>query len=112
LLFFTSNENPFKQETREFPIDYSYPFIDKYAINIQIPEGYSVEILPASMNIGMQDDLGSFKFLTNVSGSTIQISAQLQISESIIGVDYYSMIKEFYKKMIDKQNEKIVLKKV
>lgn len=112
LLFFTNKENPFKQETREYPIDYSFPFIDKYAINVQIPEGYTVESLPASVNINMQDDLGSFKFLTNLSGNTIQISVLHQIKASIIGADYYSMIKEYYQKMIDKQNEKIVLKKV
>lgn len=111
LLFYTYKENPFKQETREYPIDYSYPFTDRYAINIQIPEGYVVESVPAPVNMVMQDDLGGFKFLTNVTGNTIQLSVQHQIKVPIVASDYYEMLKEYYQKMIEKENEKIVLKK-
>nr|WP_315143323.1 transglutaminase domain-containing protein [uncultured Flavobacterium sp.] len=111
LLFYTYKENPFKQETREYPIDYSYPFTDRYAINIQIPEGYVVESVPAPVNMVMQDDLGGFKFLTNVSGNMIQLSVQHQIKVPIVASDYYEMLKEYYQKMIEKENEKIVLKK-
>lgn len=111
LLFYTYKENPFKQETREYPIDYSYPFTDRYAINIQIPEGYVVESVPAPVNMVMQDDLGGFKFLTNVAGNTIQLSVQHQIKVPIVSSDYYEMLKEYYQKMIEKENEKIVLKK-
>jgi len=111
LLFYTYKENPFKQETREYPIDYGFPFTDRYAVNIQIPEGYVVESVPAPVNMVMQDDLGGFKFLTNVAGNTIQLSVQHQIKVPIVASDYYEMLKEYYKKMIEKENEKIVLKK-
>lgn len=111
MLFYTYKENPFKQETREYPIDYSFPFIDKYTINVQIPEGYTVETIPASINLSMLDELGTFKFLTNVSGNIIQVAVQHQVNVSIIGADYYPMLKEYYQKMIEKMNEKIVLKK-
>lgn len=111
LLFYTYKENPFKQETREYPIDYSFPFMDRYAVNIQVPEGYVVESVPGPVNIVMQDDLGGFKFLTNVTGNMIQLSVQHQIKVPIVASDYYEMLKEYYQKMIEKVNEKIVLKK-
>ncbi|MCZ8230390.1 DUF3857 domain-containing protein [Flavobacterium sp.] len=111
LLFYTYKENPFKQETREYPIDYSFPFMDRYAVNIQVPEGYVVESVPVPANIVMQDDLGGFKFLTSVNGKTIQLSVQHQIKVPIVASDYYEMLKEYYQKMIEKVNEKIVLKK-
>ncbi|CAM2932459.1 Transglutaminase-like superfamily protein [Flavobacterium succinicans] len=111
LLFFTQKENPFKQEIREYPIDYSYPFLDKYTINIAIPEGYTVESIPASIALAMEDNLGGFKFLTQVNDKSIQILVQQQINSSIIAADYYEMVKGYYQKMIEKQNEKIVLKK-
>ena len=34
MLFYTHHENPFKQEAREYPIDYGYSFLDKYAVKI------------------------------------------------------------------------------
>jgi hypothetical protein len=112
MLFYTHHENPFKQEVREYPVDYGYSFLDKYVINIQIPDGYKIETLPASGIFSMQDDLGTFKFMTSSSGNTINIIVMHQINTPIISSEYYDMLKEFYQKMIDKQNEKIVLVKI
>ena len=112
MLFFTEEQNPFKQENRQYPIDYGFPFMDKYSINIQIPEGYKLETLPETKVFSMQDDLGSFKFLSSLSGNTIQLSVSHQVNTSIISTEYYSMLKEYYQKMIAKQNEKIILTKI
>lgn len=112
MLFYTEKQNPFRQEVREYPVDYGYPFMDKYSINIQIPEGYKIETLPETTILSMQDNLGTFKYLTNTSGNAIQISAVYQINAAIISSEYYSMLKEFYQKMIEKQNEKIILTKI
>jgi len=112
MLFYTRRENPFKQEIREYPIDYGYSFLDKYVVNIQIPEGYQIETMPASGIFSMQDDLGTFKFMTSSSGNTINVIVMHQINTPIISSEYYEMLKEYYKTMIDKQNEKIVLVKI
>jgi hypothetical protein len=60
----------------------------------------------------MDENLGDFKFLITKSENMIQLVITHQINSSIVTADYYSMLKEFYQKMIEKQNEKIVLKKV
>ncbi len=112
MLFFTYRDNPFKQEVREYPVDYGYSFLDKYIVNIQIPDGYQIETLPASGIFSMQDDLGIFKFMTSSSGNTINLIIMNQINTPIVSSEYYDMLKEFYQKMIDKQNEKIVLVKI
>ncbi|MCX8482426.1 MAG: transglutaminase, partial [Crocinitomicaceae bacterium] len=112
MLFYASHENPFKQEVREYPVDFGFPFMDKYAINIQIPEGYKIESMPTSSNFSTLDNIGSFKFMTSTSGNTIQVSIVSQMNTPIIASEYYAMLKEFYKTMIDKQNEKIVLVKI
>ncbi|SHM10241.1 DUF3857 domain-containing protein [Flavobacterium xinjiangense] len=112
LLFFSQQQNPFKQENREYPIDYGFPFLDKYSINIQIPEGYKVETLPSPAVLNMQDNLGSFKFMTNLSENTIQLVITNQINTAIISSEYYSMLKEYYQGMVAKENEKIVLTKI
>lgn len=60
MLFFTNDKNPFKQEVREYPVDFSYPFVDKYNITIKIPDGFTVETLPAPAKVTMENNLGSF----------------------------------------------------
>jgi len=112
MLFFTNNKNPFKQETREYPVDFGFPFLDKYNITIQIPEGFTVETLPAPTNINMEGNLGSFKFIIANTGNTLQINIAHQINEATFSTEKYEMLKEYYKGMIAKETEKIVLKRI
>lgn len=112
LLFFTKENNPFKQETREYPVDFGFPFLDKYTINIDIPEGYMVETLPKSSKLKMEDNLGNYQFIVNASENRIQLFITHEINTPIVSSEYYPMLKEYYQGMIAKETEKIVLKKV
>ncbi|OMQ12786.1 DUF3857 domain-containing protein [[Flexibacter] sp. ATCC 35103] len=112
MLFFTNEKNPFKQEVREYPVDFGFPFTDKYNITLQIPEGFTAETLPQPVVINMEENLGSFKFNIAAKENTLQISIQHQINEAIVTNDKYEMLKEYYKSMIAKETEKIVLKRI
>ena len=109
LLHLVSTENPFKQETREYPIDFSFPFKDKYMISITIPDGYQLESIPKPISISMDKEYGNFSFTTSNSDNQVQIIVVLSINTSIIPPDDYSTLKEFFKIIVDKENEKIVL---
>ena len=112
MLFFAMDENPFKQETREYPVDFSFPFRDKYMVNITIPEGYAVESLPKSIAIAMDMKYGTFNYTVTATDTQIQLSTVLDINTSIIAPDDYNTLKEFFKVVVEKQSEKIVLKKI
>ena len=112
MLFFATNNNPFKQETREYPVDFSFPFTDKYSINIEIPEGFVVETLPAPAAVTMEDNLGVFKFNIAANDNKLQLSILHQINEAIVSAEKYEMLKEYYKTMVEKETEKIVLKRI
>lgn len=111
-LLFLGMDNPFKQEKREYPVDFGYPVQSKYTVNIDIPQGYAVEAMPKSLNLNTGDELGSFKYMIANSGNKIQVSVSFDINVAILPADYYDVIKEFYQKASDHQKEKIVLKKI
>jgi len=111
LLFFAIDENPFKLEKRDYPIDFKYPFHNSYTITYNLPQGYVVESLPEKINIAMEEDLGSFTFLIGQTGNKIQIVSNLYINSSIFSAEYYDTLKAFYNQVFLKMNEKIVLKK-
>ena len=110
-LFFAMTENPFKQETREYPVDFVYPNQDKFNISIKIPDGYTVETLPLPAAIAMPNNLGNFKYNISNNGSQIQLLYTLDINQAIIGSEDYDALKNFFKEIVKKQTEKIVLKK-
>ena len=111
-LFFAMTENPFKQEVREYPIDFVFPNQDKFNISIKIPDGYTVETLPQPKAIAMPDNLANFKYNITNTGSQIQVLYTLDINQAIIGSEDYDALKNFFKEIVNKQTEKIVLKKV
>ena len=112
LLFMATKENPFKQEVREYPVDFGYPSQNTYKISIGIPEGYVVESMPASLNISTGEGIGTFKFMIVNTGNLIQLASTSTINYAIVSPDFYPVLKGFFQQMIDKQNEKIILKKI
>lgn len=112
LLFFTQSKNPFNQEKRQMPVYFGYKNIEKFNLNIEIPQGYTVESLPKPFRISSEDKLMSFILNFSVSENKIQIVSQKEINSSIFAAEDYGMIKEFFQKMIVSQNEKIILKKI
>lgn len=111
LLFFTITENPFKQEAREYPVDFVFPNQDKFNITLTIPEGYVVETLPQPKAVGLPDNLGSFKYNISNNGNQIQMQYTQDINQALIGSEYYVALKNFFKEIVNTQTEKIVLKK-
>lgn len=112
LLFFAETVNPFKQETREYPVDFTFPTQDKYLVNITIPEGYAVESIPTPIAIKFGEETADFKFNISTTGKQIQVSAIIDINSSIVASENYSDLKTFFTEMIKKQTEKVVLKKI
>tara|TARA_R110000868_G_scaffold369263_1_gene632505 strand:+ start:55 stop:2079 length:2025 start_codon:yes stop_codon:yes gene_type:complete len=112
LLSFASSQNPFRQENRLYPVDFGFPFMDKYVINITIPDGYEVETIPDAINIVMDNSVASFKCMSSIAGNTIQIMIISQMNTTIIPADHYEALKNYYQTITEKQNEKIVLRKI
>lgn len=112
MLFFTLNKNPFVQEKRIMPIYFGYPKQEKYNINIEIPEGFAIESMPKAMKIATEDKVVLFTINALAEGNKIQIIVTKEINAATLTADYYDDLKDFFQKMIEKQNEKIVLKKV
>jgi hypothetical protein len=111
LLFLAQDENPFKLEDREYPIDFVYPYQEKYVVTLALPDGYEPETIPKPVALAMEENIGSFRYNISAVGRNIQASAVLEINYSNISDEYYKTLKDFFQKMIEKQNEKIVLVK-
>ncbi|MHA7830360.1 MAG: transglutaminase domain-containing protein [Flagellimonas sp.] len=111
LFHLTTRENPFKMEEREFPIDYGYPWEDKYIISINVPEGYEVESIPQPIAVELPENLGLFKFNVLATQNAISVSVETELNSPVIPAHYYADLKEFYRHIIEKESEKIILAK-
>jgi len=105
------DENPFKLDERKYPVDYAYPISEKIIFQYTIPEGYMIEEMPKNIKISMPEKAGSYKFMVSVTGNKLQVISQFKINKTTFYYDEYSSLKQFYDTVINKQAEKIVLKK-
>ena len=112
MFFLSTDENPFKLDKREYPVDFGYPSITNYRIIINLPEGYKIESLPEPGAFMMPDNIGLFKY--NISGNDkmIQLSVESEMNQSIIIPLYYDVLKAYFSKLVEKENEQIVLARI
>ncbi len=112
LFFDAITKNPFELEKRVYPIDFGTPFLNKNMVSMTIPEGYVVESIPENFAIGLPNNYGTYRFNISVSGNKISIYAIFKMNTAIYPVKFYSGIKEFYKQIVTKNLERIVLKEI
>lgn len=111
MLSFASSENPYKSDTRNYPIDFVYPIADKYMVNITVPDGYTVETLPQNTKVQFNDGDSEFTYFAKQNGKILQIITTININKTLVLPTEYQEFKKFYQMFIDKQTEKVVLSK-
>uniref|UniRef100_UPI00404925A8 transglutaminase-like domain-containing protein n=2 Tax=Flavobacterium sp. TaxID=239 RepID=UPI00404925A8 len=112
LFMFGIEKNPFIFEKRDFPIDFVFPTEKKHMISIKIPAGYEVESIPESTVLEFEDNILTFSYQIKNINNSIQVSQIFRINAAIISADYYNAVKDFFTKMVEKNKEQVVLKKI
>lgn len=112
MFFYALNENPFKLEERQYPIDYEYKKQDRYIINLQAPDGYQFESYPESINLIVGENKLSFKFITTPRVNTLQLMVDFGINVPMLDPSLYADTKAFYQALVEKEKEKVVISKV
>lgn len=110
LLIEATKENPFTLEERKYPVDFSVPIVEDLTFVYSIPEGFEIDHLPesAKYNYGQNANY-TFEARQNDEGQIV-ITSLLEISQSLFLPNDYEGLKGFFNKIVEKQNEQIVLK--
>jgi hypothetical protein len=112
VLFLRLEEPPFKSETRRYPISLEVPEEKTMSVTITIPENYTVDEVPKNMIIGLPNNDAKYIYNIATTGNKIQITSKLQINASLFMPAEYPAVKEFYQRLVSKQSETIVLKRI
>jgi len=104
-------ENPFKSEKRDYPVDFGILSEKIYFSKIALPDGFSIDELPASKIIALPDNAARFSYNAVQVGNIISVTSSLQINKSLFQSSEYANLREFYSRVVAKQSEQIVLKR-
>ncbi|MFN5169811.1 MAG: DUF3857 domain-containing protein [Cyclobacteriaceae bacterium] len=111
LMYGIQEDNPFKSETREYPVDFGTPFEDIIISKFTVPDGYEIEELPQTKALALPNNGGRFSYSTNQNGQTVSITCQLILNKARFMLEEYPILREFYTQVVAKQTEQVVLKK-
>lgn len=108
---FKESENPFKEETREFPIDFGVRTEKVYLSNIVIPAGYVVDEMPQTKVMVLPENKGRFSYMATQIGNRITVVSNIQINARVFMQEEYPNLRELYNRIVAKHAEQIVLRK-
>lgn len=104
-------ENPFKEPTRSYPVDFNYKKKRSFETDINIPEGYKL--------IGKPEDLIVNNLLMKViytvdesKPGKIKVTAQYEIKKDSYPAESYKELKGYFDLIVNKFNEKIIFEPV
>lgn len=110
-LFSGLEKNPFIADKRVSDIDFGVP--PDYTIfgNFTIPPGYVFDGLPENFSMVTSDNDIVFNRTVQVESNLLNVRITVEFKRSFYPASAYPGFKEFYKKLFDKLNEQVVIKK-
>ena len=111
MLYDGLEENPFKLEKRQYPVDFAIPIDETYLLKFKIPEGYAVETLPEGAKLALPDNASNFSFSAKVVNNEIIVVSRLKIKKTLFVETEYVALKEYYNLITKAHSEQIVLKR-
>ncbi len=110
-LFSDLENNPFISDKRISDVDFGVH--QDYTIfgNYSIPPEFSFDGIPENISLTTSDNSIVFTRSMVVESNLLNVRMTLEFKRSFYPASFYADFKEFYKKLFDKLNEQVVIKK-
>jgi hypothetical protein len=84
---------------------------ETYELTMDIPKGYKVEELPASVKVNFNGNDGFFEYTIQKDEFLIQLRSHLKLKQAIFEPADYNSLRDFFAYVVKKESEQIVFKK-
>lgn len=106
-------KNPFKQEKRLHPVDFSYPRKINSLFVLEIPDNFEIKSLPKPKSFKLKENGGSYNyFIKNNKGVKLMIKSSINIDKAVYYRYEYADLKSLFNEIILAQKTPINLIKV
>lgn len=105
-------QNPFKSAVRKYPVEFPYKVSQQYLVNIQVPDGYRVEEMPAALSTGINGNKdAAFDYQVTEANGKITIRYSIDIAKTFFKPEEYKTLRDLFSKIAAKLEEQVVFKK-
>lgn len=103
--------NPFKSETRNFPVDFGVPLERNLTVAVEYSDNVDVTSLPEKVALALPNSGGRFIYGAIADGTTLNISNFMTISKSIYSPEEYPYLRELFARKIQVESADIIFQK-
>jgi len=107
MIFNNMRINPLKQLTRNYPIDFPYPYEESSTLVVQVPKGYTFEELPQDEHFIVPDESAEFQFQVFNTTKVFQVKSDLKLRKASFSVVEYPDLKLLFDLMVQKNSEQV-----
>ncbi|MEQ9300373.1 MAG: hypothetical protein RIF33_17500 [Cyclobacteriaceae bacterium] len=93
---------------RLYPIDLGAPVHKKIIVNFELPENSEIVDAPVSEVIAIGDD-AKYTYYIQRGDKKLQLSISLDLNKSLWSTSEYLDLKNFFDKIVEKENEELIL---
>lgn len=101
-------KNPFLQESRNFPIDFGYPYTYEYNLTIKIPEEYKLISLPENKAIALPNNHGILDFKCLENNGQLNVRFLFQLKNYYFKSENYEALQAFFNEAVIIQKNSLV----
>jgi hypothetical protein len=102
-------ENPFKLQERTYPIDFGYKDIYLYTMMIDINDNIKILEVPEAFTYVLPDNSGSLLFNVENKENQLTLYFKVKFDKAIYAAELYSYLKNFMNKVVETQNNAIIV---
>lgn len=110
------DDNPFPAITRRYPVELPYLRDIQYVLKYQLPKGFMLEEGSGKEKKWLLNEAGDLSFISKIAYAEdineLTVYTRYSENNSYIPAESYDFLRAFYEKIIEEQNEKLVLKKM
>ncbi|GAA4507912.1 hypothetical protein GCM10023172_39250 [Hymenobacter ginsengisoli] len=108
---FAEQRNPFQHELRTYPVDMGMMQQEVIRVTLKVPAGYTAE-LPKPAALLLPDGGGRYAYsASSPTPGTVVLMSRLTLDKPVYSAQEYHALREFYRQMLAKQAEALVIKK-
>jgi len=107
-----TKRNPFTAATRLYPVEMPYKINEMIVVRLDIPKGYTVDEVPKSTRVKLNENEGMFEYLVSKDADMIQVRSIIRLDKAIFLPEDYQTLRDFFAYIVKKHSEQVVFKKM
>ncbi|MFD1768174.1 DUF3857 domain-containing protein [Sphingobacterium suaedae] len=102
-------KNPFNLNERFYPVDLGAQRHVTHNVNIRVPEGFIIHSSPKNSAMKLPEDAARFMYQSSIDKDRFVLRQVVSLNKAIYSVDEYFHLKEFFSRVIQQQQQELVI---